>query len=77
MEKTNISENLENVIIKLDSLQGITRVCTVAFQQKEAFAALNAEEVSNTFENINSQVIDVSNDLRSLLNEILAADIIK
>lgn len=70
--KYNVSSELEDILLKLEYLEGTTRVCASAFENGSAFSNTNPREVSNTFYLIHSQVNDIALRVGALNDAIMA-----
>ena len=64
-------ESLEQILLKLENLEGITQVCASAFSFDGALATVNEHDLESTFLSLRGQIKDLEADAQMLIKAII------
>lgn len=68
---TSVLDSVENMLLKLEYLEGITQVCAVAFSTPHALEKVNEDDLENTFSSLRGQIKDLEEDTHKIIDAIL------
>lgn len=69
-ESMSALSSLENILLKLEHLEGITQVCASAFSFDGALATVNEHDLENTFCTLRDQIKDIEKDAQAIIGAI-------
>lgn len=67
--------SLENILLKLEHLEGITQVCASAFSFDGALATINEHDLENTFCSLRGQIKDIEKDAQAIIDAIVTHNV--
>lgn len=66
-KEVKLIRELEDIILKLDSLSALATVCGSAFISSDSFGNMAPREVHETFNNVSCQIEEVSKDVQMVI----------
>ena len=69
-KEVELIQELEDIILKLDSLSSLTTVCGSAFINDDSFGNMAPREVHQAFNSISSQIGEISADVGCIIAAI-------
>lgn len=65
---------LEDILSQLEYVAGISKVCAVAYEQKDSTGSISGEETANAFYSINLQLKEIMYKVNALIPKMLRDD---
>lgn len=65
---------LEDIRSQLEYVTGVSKVCAVAYEQKDPAGSISGEETANAFYSINSQLKEITDKVNALIPKMLRDD---
>ena len=71
-KRVSVLDSAEDILLKLEYLEGLTRVCASAFGSSNALANVNERDLENVFYSIREQVVSLEERTHGIINAILS-----
>lgn len=69
-ESISVLNDIEQILLKLEHLEGLTQVCANAFGTKGALESVNEHDLENTFLSLRGQIMDLEADAQIIIKAI-------